>query len=236
MNLLEFSRRFLLKKTRALVLTAAPLAVVAAGAIPAQAGVVFSFGNCALHTLADTTSGGCSGSTVGTQPNGSNGLHLTGDATGFSTLSSLGVMDLVMDWTGTATGTPGDALPLSWNFTPTVGTTSVTDVNSQTDSTGLTFALTFRFNGSLTNSASNSRLTSGVPVTGSDSVTLNSAVTSWEVILAVTDTVATSNTTLRIQVPDSSVDINNSVPEPASVLLIAPGLAYLVLRRRRKQA
>jgi hypothetical protein len=193
---------------------------------------VFSFTNCVVSATNASTTGSCSGGTVGTQLNGSNGLHLLGNATATSNLSGSGTISLTMDWTGTATGTPNGSLPLNWKFTPTLNP-QATDINSQIIST-LNYTLSFKFNGSTTNPETGS-WTSGTPVIGSDSVMLNSAVTSWEAILTVADNNSSSTTTLNVLVPSSSVDINNStIPEPANILLITSGLAYLILRRRKR--
>ena len=203
----ERAKGFLQNRASGLAMRAAALAAMGWGALPAEADVLFSFTSCIVHTLGDTVTGGCTASVVGTQPNGSNGLHLTGDATGSSTLSGLGTMALTMDWTGTATGTPSSSLPLNWDFTPFVGTVSTSGGSGQI-LPSLTYALNFFINGSMTKSAGGGA-TSGTLISGSDSLTTSSAVTSWEVLLTVTDTIANSNTSLEIQVPTSSVDINN---------------------------
>src|SRR5437762_14196662 len=100
MTSLERAKRFLQNKTRALALTAAPLAVLAVAAVPANAGIAqlqFNTASCAVSANGGSPTGSCTDTTLGTMPNGVNGLHLSGDASVVFTAGS-GSFSLLMDW------------------------------------------------------------------------------------------------------------------------------------------
>src|SRR5436305_1533257 len=119
MTSLERVKQFLQNNTRALALVAAPLAALAVSAVPAKAGVIFNTAACIVSASNATTSGSCSDSALPTQANGSNGIHMIGDATAFP--SSGGGFSITMDWgQGSISGGPVTLMPFSYSFTPTL--------------------------------------------------------------------------------------------------------------------
>lgn len=121
-------------------------------------------------------------------------------------------------------------VPVSWDFNvnPVLGQDPIINwsVNFTID-TG---------SGPATFSQSGSAST-GSTVTGSGSITIDSPVTltGWSMSL---NTSPSGSFTYGVQIPGlTTLDLNpqSSVPEPASLLLIAPGLGALLFLRRRKR-
>lgn len=226
------SLRYLCARARTLILIAAGL--TAAGSLaPSQAAplVQFASPDCVAFASGDATStdASCTGSLV-PGLNGSNGIKLTGSA-GVDVGASGGV--IAFSLTGLANGGwYADALlPLHWEFSigERLGPTA-------TDLTPLTWIIGFSFNDTPLFTTNGVALP-GDTISGSQTVDLTDfgPIGNYSIGLLVGAYTATS---FSVTIPSHSIDVNSSAPEPATVLLLAPGIAFLMYRKRRgsKQA
>jgi len=258
---LKRGKEFLARATK-LSLKVAPLALAAAGV--ANAGATYSFstgsanGNCTFTGVGANciTSGGSPTATSPTALPGTIPFFIMGDNNSavFENAgnpgSGGGTMAPILKWNGSISPglLDGVTSPFHYDF-------------FLSDSNGLSVSWTLTFTGQLTGSASGalpvtvSAITlaplSGITCTGTDNVcgngtlTSHSSATSLTVELDLSDSFnsfAGGTDTIAVTIPnngtiDATVNSSQSaVPEPGSLLLIAPALGgFFVLRRIRKR-
>jgi hypothetical protein len=144
--------------------------------------------------------------------------------------AAAGFNTLVLDWSGSvsnASGMSGGSIPVAWNFSITPSVSS--------SGGGLSYSLLASFNGGLfTTLASGALSNTGTQaIQGLGNWSL-SGPTSYDIQLQVNESNAFAGDSIAVDVPaGSTIDIN-AAPEPSSLLLLGPGVALLLLRRRRK--
>jgi len=161
-----------------------------------------------------------------------------GDCRGFSLSLNLGG-----PFTGdTASSTDVD-IPITWDFTVTWDRDPAGEVDwlmlwSAWDNTGEPL----RYDGAHSLWRLGGTVTPAVPVTGSNVLPIHNlqsghSLYSWGLALEVNGSFPVG-TTLTLDVPSSSIDINpaSEVPEPSTSLLALGGLAGLLAYRRRRHA
>ncbi len=230
MTSLDRAKRFLHSKGRTLALVTIPLAALTTLATPAKATTTFAFTSAnqcngsTYNANSTLSSGTCSGSLLPTEANGVNGATLSGNlsASAIAGGASFGLL-----WTWVAAGNDGffsGPLPLAWDFTIAPGSGNPYNWTLDFDFVGTTTDVTESGSGSLS-----------TEFQGTDVANLNGSANNLTVTLTVTTIAAFDNQQLQAAIlPDSSFDVNG-VPEPATLVLLAAPLGYLMFRRQRKQ-
>jgi len=229
MSAFERAKRFIRENATTTALVIIPLAM----ASPAGAtGVTFNVGGATATAACSTFSGSCSSGGSGAFSPLANGgisfFSLGNYSFDFSYLA--GPSDITLTLTGTGSGSFADV--------PTIDATYLYTFLLSGDISGFSSALDFKINGvsrgtvtGLGAHADGSKVLSGwLP---------GDTLSTWSVVLQ-----ANFNTynvgTITLDIPSgSTIDIkpgvavtDAAVPEPASLLLLTPGLAWLVARRR----
>jgi hypothetical protein len=243
MTSLQRARAFFESKGKKLALAVAPLAMVAASAVPAHATVVvspFPIGSGGSVSVVGGT-GSVSGSLFGAAIIGSNGLpglSVTGTATATATNSG----------GTTLTFTYGGAVPsLFQNFFPASVPIEWHFITTPSNTTDIAWLLTYSFwdnatptgnapstAGSFSGSALNVLGGTSADFQGLGDVNLPSNLANFRVDLNVSWTAASPGSTLTVDIPTGSLDLNTAAPEPGSYVLMSAGMALLVFRARRK--
>lgn len=232
MNSLERARHFLAQKASRLALAIVPLAALAIATPSARAGsIVATSGSFATtpeacHISGTGSSGACtttSESSVGGDAN-INWVSMSGTGTTTGTLA--------FGDANSGSGTlPAGTIPVSWLF-------DVNQISAQDPM--IDWSITFNISigsGILLFSQSGSASTGSV-VSGSGLINnpSSTSLSGWSMLL---DTAPSGGSfTYGITIPGrATVDLNpqSSAPEPASLLLIGPGLGALLYLRRRKR-
>ena len=132
---------------------------------------------------------------------------------------------IIMTFAGSGSGLfTASAIPVSWDFW----------VFSNTQSGGgFQWDYNVTLNGVGTDFAGSGQ--TGDHISGDGLVATPTFLTSWQLQLTVTLDNSSFGDQMEVFVPQNSLDAN-TVPEPAALLLFAPGLGYLLLRRRRMKA
>jgi hypothetical protein len=170
--------------------------------------------------------------------NGLPGLSVTG--TGTETAANSGGTTLTFSYGGPVDlafqNSFPSSLPIEWHFITTPSNT--TDINWQ---------LTYSFWDNATSTA-NPPNTSGqfsgtaLNVTGGTSVdfqglgdvNLPTSLANFHIDLNVSWSAAGPGSTLTVDIPTGSLDLNPRTPEPGTYVLMSAGMALLVFRARRK--
>jgi hypothetical protein len=226
MNSLERAKEFIARKACRLAVAVAPLAALAVSAPAAQAAdVTFDV----LDSPCNVFVGGGSCNTFPQSDTGgnpqANWIAIAGNVSsasgGTSWMVDLGVSG------GLASGSlAAGAIPVSWKF---LFDNSRSDVNWN-----VFFDILFSGGGTSSFSASGSS-TPGSQINGGGMIKESGGfVIGYDIRFT-----ANSPNSFSANIPMvDSIDLNSPVgaPEPASVLLMAPGAALLILRRRKKRA
>lgn len=235
MNSLERAKRFLAQKASRLALTMLPLAALALSTSPAKASATLASGVCAvtdgLGTCTDTTATG-GGNT------GLNTIEVSTIEPAFSNINTLDFLSL-----GAASGSASGEVPVSWDFVL---------LNAPADPTvswNITFTLRNGTGGSaqlyqFTQTGSGSTSALGTVVSGSGFISIPSGggndLTAWAINLNSNSPFGfDTDTNYSIDIPADATLVlnspaNSSVPEPSTLLLMLPGAA-LLLRRKKRQ-
>jgi hypothetical protein len=173
------------------------------------------------------------GSSAVGQFNGVTGVKVFGNGSStapssgcFACASISAVSNLQFDYSGYFTGTlfSSQSMPIAWTFTATTGDSSAYSWQLAVNITSSLVGQDQLFDTGILSGG-----ISGTPMTGSALMTLPASPSSWGVVLKI---FADTPTTLTLDIPSSSIDLN-AVPEPASLLLFGSGAAALLLFRRR---
>lgn len=234
MNSLERARQFLSQKASRLALAIVPLAALAISTPSAKAGSITATSG-SFATIPD----GCAVS--GTGATGSCATIWEGPVGGNSNINWVamagnGSTDGTLTFTDGNSGSgtlPAGSVPVSWLF----------DVNNlAVQDPTVNWTVTFSINtgsGSISFSQSGSASTGSV-VSGSGSIDNPSLTELFTWSMSLSTAPSGGSFPYSIVIPGlATMDLNpvSSVPEPASLLLIAPGLgALLYLRRRKRQS
>jgi hypothetical protein len=186
-------------------------------------------------------SGSVSGGLIGTPIVGANGLpglSITGSAT--ETATNSGGTTLTFSYGGPVgiafqNSFPA-SVPIEWHF-----------IATPSNATDISWLLTYSFWDSATPTSNAPSTTGGfsgsaLNVLGGTSadfqglgvVNLPGNLANFRVDLNVAWTSAGTGSTLTVDIPTGSLDLNTSTPEPAGFVLMSAGMALVVLRARRK--
>lgn len=243
MTSLQKAKAFFESRGKKLALAVAPLAMIAAAAVPAHAIVVatpFPIGSGGSVGVIGG-GGSVSGSLVGAPVVGANGLPgLSITGTGTETAVNSGGTTLTFSYGGPVglayqNSFPA-SLPIEWHFIATPSNT-----------TDITWLLTYSFwdSGTPTNnppSTTGGFSGSALGVVGGTSadfqglgvVNLPGNLANFRVDLNVAWSASSPGSTLTVDIPTGSLDLNTPAPEPGSYVLMSAGMALLVFRARRK--
>jgi hypothetical protein len=241
MTSLQKAKAFFESKGKKLALAVAPLAMIAASAVPAHAGLVvspFPTGPGGSITGGNgVASGGLFASPV-IGSNGLPGLSITGGAT--ETATSSGGTTLTFSYAGSV----GPAfqsffpssVPIEWHFLATPSNNS-----------NISWNLTYSFwdastltsdppntTGGFSGSALNVLGGTSAEFQGLGDVNLPATLANFQVDLNVLWDANGAGATLNLDIPTGSLDLNTPAPEPGSYLLMGAGMGLLLLRARRK--
>jgi hypothetical protein len=235
MSSLDRAKKFLASKARTLALAVVPLA--AATSTIEAAPLQLSASGCQVNSIGSFSSGFCTTSSV--NPGGVDGINwiqIFGD--GYAYSFSGGSFGIQFSAFGSGDGgdSPSGLMPLAWDFT----------ISDAFDTQDISYYLSFEFFDNNSGSYFHSESGSGLGrVTGKYSLAIpNSGIISWSVNLVVQGTTMngefSEGSSFFVDIPEgTTIDLNPvdaTVPEPSSLLLALPGGAYILLRRRRKQA
>jgi hypothetical protein len=222
MLLLDRAQAYVRSRARIAACAIVPLSSLAGLATTARATAILNPATCTSTPVGSgTTSGGsCASSFI------SQGINLFGNDGG-NPLSP-GFYGLQFDWTGTGSGSNTDPIPVRYNFSATPLVTGRVD-----------YSLEFLLNGisELTLAGSLTSETN-YQVIGLTQVPFSGDLSSYEVKLTVSQNNGTRADGIRLDVPDpNGIQLTplNTVPEPASALLILSGAAFLLMFGRRKR-
>jgi hypothetical protein len=241
MTSLQKAKAFFESKGKKLALAVAPLAMIAASAVPAHASLVVSpFPTGPGGSIAGGN-GNVSGSLFASAVTGSNGLpglSITGSAT--ETATNSGGTTLTFSYAGSVGAsfqnffpssvpiewhffaTPSNASDINWNLTYSFWDPSTPTSNPPNTTGG--------FNGS----ALNVQGGTSAEFQGLGDVNLPATLANFRVDLNVLWSANGPGSTLTVNIPTGSLDLNTPAPEPGSYLLMGAGMSLLVLRARRK--
>jgi len=245
MTSLQRAKAFSESQGKKLALVVAPLAMIAAAAIPAQASVApispFPTGPSGVIGAVGGSGGSVTGILVGSPVVGSNGLPgLSVTGTGTETAINSGGTTLTFSYGG-----PVDpafqnsfpaSLPIEWHFIAAPSNT--TDINWQLTysfwDTATSTANPANTTGQFTGAALNVAGGTSVDFHGLGDVNLPGSLANFHIDLNVSWSAAGPGSTLTVDIPTGSLDLNPPTPEPGSYLLMSAGIALLVFRARRK--
>jgi hypothetical protein len=237
MSSLDRAKQFLQNKSRTLALSVVPFAALVALAPPAKASLlVFAPGTPTMSTTAPSGSLVTNNlsSVALTVLNGVTGVAGSGNGTLTNGIS--GSWTMSFDMAGTVNeGAITTPIPVDWlfNFTSNVNTT-------------FTWALNLKLNGSPVTLTPSPDAVSGsffgfgpTQISGTALIPVEGGpITSYDLLLQIGNSTGGSVGTFTLDVPaGSTLDINpvGAAPEPSALFLAAPGLAFLLLKSRRKQ-
>ena len=233
MNSLDRAKAFLKGRGAKLALAVIPLATIAVSTAQAVRQVGPVFGPPASGSGVSYSCSGCSFNpnfAITTLPlfNGAQGIRVSGPAS--FTANSPGDYNLYLQFSGVVGGGSfGSAtMPVDYLFSVDPGNGTFTHWNlefgvSETPSTYLSFTTSGAGSGS-----------QPVDISGTGTITglLAGQPYAWNINLTLDWTANATGATLNLDLP---LDIG-SVPEPASILLVGPGIGLLMLVRRRRKA
>lgn len=238
MTSLARAKRYLAQKASRLALAVVPLAALAvstpqAKAIPA--GPLLTGGDCTVSGGLGSFTGSCDTAQVNaTGGDGSlNWIEMFGSGSLLNSDGSGGFLNFNAGDDALSTVIPSGQIPVGWGF-------SISPVNPDLEPS-LNWMVTFSIftsggSGSFTQSGS---ALAGSNVRGSGAIVFASSqdVIGWRAVL---DTNTGGNAFgYSINIPGKkSLDLNQqtAAPEPASLLLLAPGLGALLFLRRKKRS
>jgi len=237
---IERAKAYLESRARKLALAAVPLAIAAAGVMPAKAGnIQLNVGGSATYTAKGA--GCCAEGTTASSNlpayNNLIGATLSGSITSF--ISGSGIDTLTWDYSNTASGVPGVAsVPIFWDFILLPATLADT-VSWELDVNFNGGAVTNTFSGSGLSGSSSYEIISSNYATQPTVINLPGTLTSYEVILtAAFNHGASESGSDSVNIPGgASIDLNSAsvTPEPGTWTLLLTGSgAILWLGRRRK--
>lgn len=253
MTLMERARKFMGAKARTLALTVAPLASLVMVAPQAKAvstsALNFYSGSCFIsQQINGSVSGGsCSAAVNPDAGNGANGAKLFGDAqlTTFGGLS--GGSTIGFNLSGfTDSGLFSGNLPVSWDFHALASDSSPVywDLKFMLNVSGGATISPLHESGCLGSGCSTPIAAIGTNpfdyhVMGSDAFNIpaDTSILDYSIELTLSQS-APDGSTLELQVPGNSVDINGAsapTPEPASMTLGGIGLGAIALSRLRRK-
>jgi len=229
MTSLEKAKAYFQANGKKLALAVAPLAMAAVSAIPAHAAtVVFTPVTASGFGTGNFASGG--GTLTGGQLplwNGISGVTYTGSAYAQSSGGSAGV---AFNFSGGGSGTfAGGLLPVDYDFTLSPSNGGVVDwqvIYTIGGSSGGPNSVTF--------SGGTASLAPGgtATVSGAGSLAETSNLAFYQVQFQAT-WIGGNGDQLNVGFPSGSLDLAPT-PEPATLFFAGPGLAFLILRARRK--
>jgi hypothetical protein len=237
MSSVERAKRFLQNKSRTIALTVVPLASLTGIAAPAHASTLsFTPSTCSANPSGggnlivdpNVPTPSCTTTQLPTGADGVAGLKMYGTASMQALFDTYLTINITTG--GTATGTGGAVIPVSYDFTLT-----------NTSASLMNWDVYFDVAGDLNDaSGSASGMSNGGTITGSFMVDTSTIGSAYEYVLHVeaTDTSALGGDIFTLSVPQNSIDVNpapaSSTPEPASFSLIGLALAPLAWWKRRR--
>jgi PEP-CTERM motif len=241
MTSLQKAKAFFESKGKKLALAVAPLAMIAASAVPAHASLVISPFPSGPGGSITGGNGSASGGLFATPVIGSNGLpglSITGSAV--ETATNSGGTTLTFSYAGSIPEAfqsffPS-SVPIEWHFLVT-----------PSNNTDISWNLTYSFwdastpisdppntTGGFSGSALNVLGGTSADFQGLGDVNLPATLANFRVDLNVLWSANGPGSTLTVDIPTGSLDINTPAPEPGSYLLMGAGMGLLALRARRK--
>ncbi len=257
MTSLDRAKSFLRGNGKKLALAVVPLAAIAASAIPASAGTIQTnpFPTFAPGTVSVLSQSGNFNTMTATSTASSalpvfNGIRGVTDSGHFVQSSSgSGAVGFIVDFSGGGGGfipSGGLSIPIGWSFTASTSL-ALKSASVGALGSGITWFMIVKLmtTGGTTTTTFPGMTPGSVPgspgaVSGTGLAPINSgSIQGYDITLEIDWNSTQFGQKLTLDIPaSSSIDINpaSTVPEPSSLLLFAPGLGFLLLRRFRKKS
>lgn len=235
MNSLERARQFLAQKASRLALAIVPLAALAISTPSAKARPITTSGSFASNPgdcfVTGTGAAGSCGTSIAGAVGGNTNLNWIAMFGSGNAVGSGDTLDFSADAPGSGT-LPAGSVPVAWDFT-------VNQLTSQdpTVDWNVAFRIVMSTTGSPYSFTQSGSASTGSVVSGTGSIIIPSGGSLVSFIMDLNTSASGGGFPYGINIPGGATLDLNPAPEPASLLLIAPGLgALLFLRRKKRQS